>query len=612
MSLRISLLGAPHITRDGHVEQPRGNKAWGLLAYLVRMTIPAPREQLAGLLFPNAHDPLAALRWSLTELRRVLGGRAVVAGDPLRLVLPPATFVDVDVLTRGSWVEVIQLPELGQDLLGGVTFPKSPGFQLWLDSERRHLSAAVEALLHEAALACIARDEPDRAADHATQLVGINPFDENYQTLLVRSLSLTGDTAAADRQAAACAELFRTELGVEPTPALWAAAEQPAPSIGLFGHAATIAQIEAGESAVAAGAVGSGLDTLRRAIAAARRSHHRDLLARALVSLGSSLVHAARGTDEEGAAALHEGIALAEHLGDPVLAAVAWREIGWVEFLRARYERADKALRTAAGLATDDQGELAWIDLTRGGCHSDVGDHAGARSYLHAAIDRADVAGADRPAALARALLGRLHLLRGELEDARIVLDASLERAAAIGWTGVVPLPESYRAEVDLLVGDVDAAAERFEHAFSLGCQLGDPCWESISCRGLGLVAAARGDLARALELLDEAPRRCRRLPDSYVWVEAYGLEALCAFGVAQAAASTGRWIDELETMASRTGMRELLARATVHRARLGEPGAHDAARSYAAGVDNPALAELVASLDGDSRSAGLGSSMAI
>jgi hypothetical protein len=96
------------------------------------------------------------------------------------------------------------------------------------------------------------------------------------------------------------------------------------------------------------------------------------------------------------------------------------------------------------------------------------------------------------------------------------------------------------------------------------------------------------------------------------VWVEAYGLEALCAFGVAQAAASTGRWIDELETMASRTGMRELLARATMHRARLGEPGAHDAARSYAAGVDNPALAELVASLDGDSPSAGLGSSTAI
>ena len=597
MSLRISLLGQPHIERDGRVEQPRGRKAWGLLAYLVRAATPAPRDRLAGLLFPDADNQLAALRWSLTEVRRILGDRGVVGGDPLRLALPPAAVVDVDVLTRGSWIDAIQLPGLGQDLLGGQVFPSSPGFQLWLDGERRHLSAASEAVLHEAALASLARDDAARAADHAAQLVALNPFEENYQTLLVRSLCLSGDSAGAQRQAAVCADLFRTELGVEPTPALWAAARRPAPGVGMFGRAATVAQIEAGESAVAAGAVESGLDTLRRAITAARRSHHRDLLARALVSIGSSLVHAARGTDEEGAAALHEGIAIAEVIDEPVLAAVAWREIGWIEFLRARYDRADQALGTAADLAAGDDAELAWIDLTRGGCHSDVGDYARAGDHLHTAITRADVAGAGRPAALARALLGRLHLLCGELDKARDLLDASLERAAAIGWTGVVPLPESLRAEVDLLTGDVDGAAERFEYAFSLGCQLGDPCWESISCRGLGLVAAAQGKIPRALELLDEAPRRCRRLPDTYLWVEAYDLEALCDVGVAQAAASTGRWIDELETIASRTGMRELLARATVHRANLGEPGALDAARSYAAEVDNPALADFVASL---------------
>ncbi|MGH3646905.1 MAG: hypothetical protein ACRDTM_06985, partial [Micromonosporaceae bacterium] len=322
-----------------------------------------------------------------------------------------------------------------------------------------------------------------------------------------------------------------------------------------------------------------------------------DLLGRALLSLGSGLVHAARGTDEEGAAALHEGIALAEETGDALLAASAWREIGWVEFLRARYPRADKALRAAAELAAGDDAELAWIDLTRGGCRSDVGDYATGSEFLRTAIARADATAADRPATLARALLGRLHLLRGEYDDARVILDAALERAVAIGWTGVVPWPESLRAEVDMLTGDVDAAAERFEHAFSLGCQLGDPCWESIACRGLGLVAAARGDLPRALELLDEAPRTCRRLPDSYLWVEAYGQEALCAVGVAHGSASAGQWLDELEALASRTGMRELFARATLHRARLGEPGAADAVRSLVAEVDNPALAKTVLSL---------------
>ena len=145
-----------------------------------------------------------------------------------------------------------------------------------------------------------------------------------------------------------------------------------------------------------------------------------------------------------------------------------------------------------------------------------------------------------------------------------------------------------------MLTGDVDRAAERFEHAFTLGCQLGDPCWESVSCRGLGLVAAARGDIPTALERLDEAPRRCRRLPDSYLWVEAYGLEALCAAGVTHSAASAGHWVDELETLASRHGMRELLARAAMHRARLGEPGALEAAQVLAGLVDNPALTSLL------------------
>ena len=54
-------------------------------------------------------------------------------------------------------------------------------------------------------------------------------------------------------------------------------------------------------------------------------------------------------------------------------------------------------------------------------------------------------------------------------------------------------VPQSFRAEVDLLRGHIDEAAERFEHAFALGCQLADPCWEGIAGRGLGLVAAARG-----------------------------------------------------------------------------------------------------------------------
>jgi hypothetical protein len=162
------------------------------------------------------------------------------------------------------------------------------------------------------------------------------------------------------------------------------------------------------------------------------------------------------------------------------------------------------------------------------------------------------------------------------------------------GMTSFISWPESFRGELDLVLGDLDAAETRFEHAFALGCQIGDACWESIGLRGLGLVAAARGDVPRALDLLVDAPKLCRRLPDTYLWIEAYALDALCAVGVEHGAEAAPRWIDELEAITARRGIRELLLHATVYRARLGEAGALDAARSLAAQIDNPALDVLM------------------
>jgi len=50
----------------------------------------------------------------------------------------------------------------------------------------------------------------------------------------------------------------------------------------------------------------------------------------------------------------------------------------------------------------------------------------------------------------------------------------------------------------------------------------------------------------------------------------------------------------EPESITARRGMRELLLRATLYRARLGEPGAMDAARSLVSQIDNPALTTLL------------------
>ena len=211
--------------------------------------------------------------------------------------------------------------------------------------------------------------------------------------------------------------LFRRELGVDPTAALRMAATptpvgegqgEPAPAV--------LARVEAGEAAVAAGALEAGLIALRQAVEGARRLGDRHLLARSLVALGSTLVHAARGTDEEGAAALFEAGGLAEELGDRSIAATARRELAWIDFLRAHHDRAHRFLDEASVLAGDDEAEQAWVEMIRGACYTDTADYASALLPLGSAVERARRAGTLRPAALAEAHIGRWHLLRGELD----------------------------------------------------------------------------------------------------------------------------------------------------------------------------------------------------
>jgi tetratricopeptide (TPR) repeat protein len=283
------------------------------------------------------------------------------------------------------------LPGLGHELLDGLAFRSSPGFEMWLENERRHVAGTTSAVLHQAALALLARGQAEEAAHHASALVRLNPYDENAHVLLVRCLSAAGDHEAAAHRIEVCVETFRRELGVEPSPALQAAAETVELSDArISGRAEVLAQIEAGEAALAAGAVETGVQRMRSAVAAARRIDDREPLAQALVSLGGALVHSARGTDEEGAAALHEGTTLAEALGREDIAATGWREISWVQFLRAEYERAETSLTHTVELADGRAEELAWVDVTRGAARHDTGNHVAAGELLRRGVERRD------------------------------------------------------------------------------------------------------------------------------------------------------------------------------------------------------------------------------
>jgi DNA-binding SARP family transcriptional activator len=597
MGVQVTLLGQPSVSRDGErIAPPKGRKAWALFAYLALAERPPTRQRLAGLLFGEADDPMAALRWNLAELRRVLGDAESLRGDPIELG-PDVASIDVDVLSSGHWTDAITLEGLGHDLLEGMEFGAAPAFDAWLLTTRRHLRALASSMLHEAGLALVASGDYSAAIDASLRLVELDPFDESAQTLLVRSLAASGDRAGAQERVRTCTDLFQRELGIEPSAGLRLAAEvSPGTSTlrPIGGRPAVRAQLEAGDAAIAAGAVEAGLQCLRRAAAEAESCGDDDLLARSLFSLGSALVHAVRGRDLEGAAALHDAIGVAERIGASSVVTSASRELGFVDVQQGRHERAELWLGRAEAMAGSDIAELAGVNGIRGMALSDAARYPEAIEALQRSIKFARDAGAAKQAAWSLSLLGRAHLLRGDYELASAALDESVDLVRAEAWTAFLPWPEALNAEIELLGGKLDRASEGFDHAFALACQIDDPCWQGVAGRGAGLIEVVRASSARGIERLQDARSRCSGLPDSYQWVVAYVLDAMCATAVREEHPAALAWTNDLERLAATTGMREFVSRAYLHRAGLGDAGALEAARVLAEDIDNPLLHELV------------------
>lgn len=596
MSLSIHLLGRPIIeSSSDDLYQMRSQKSWGLLAYLILNERPQNRTRLAGLLFDSADDPLRALRWSLAEIRRALGEGASIDGDPVVLRLPPGTVVDLEVITHGSWEDAVALPGLGSELLEGAAFRGAAAFETWLLTERRHLAATSEAILHEAALTAMSRGSIKQATEYASRVVSMNPLDENHQTLLIRSYRMAGDQEAAARQLAACIDLFARELGVAPGPSVYDAMRAP-PERGTVpvDRSSVEAQVEAGAAAVSAGAVETGVHSLRTAVALADATDSPMLRITARLALAEALIHSLRGRDEEGVATLHVVDEIAQVHDLPGWAAQARAELGYVHFLRARYDRAElwltDALRLGEGADTTTAKAAGYL-----GCvESDRGNYREALHHLGMAVEVAGAAGELRREAYARSMTGRIHLLRGDLDQAAAQLDHAIRLSEQDRWLAFIPWPQALRGEVELARSNHAAAAGLVQQAFARACQIGDPCWEGLAARAIALVEEAAGNDQKAFEVLADARARCNRMADPYVWLDVYILDAQCELGRRHRHPDTTTWVETMHDLASRTGMREMIVRSLLHRAALGREGDAEAATLLGTGIDNPVLQLLL------------------
>ncbi|WP_328995008.1 hypothetical protein OG394_10770 [Kribbella sp. NBC_01245] len=619
----IRLLGPPAIVRDGQVMRPpRGRKAWALLAYLLLADRPPSRRHLADLLFADAEDPLGALRWTLAELRRALGVPGVLGGDPVSTDFGEDLTVDVLLVMQD---EADLLSATGE-LLEGLELPSSLEFESWLLVERHRVSSRIEARLHQKAVALLAAGRASDAVTYASRAVACNPLEEGNHELLVRSLAQTGDRHAALKQVAVCQDILRVEVGIEASLALHEAANAPTatltrPSTGAgtktstktsteassemrgkmripgplaSGRASAVGQLEAGRAAIAAGAADAGVECLRRAVSEAARCQDLALHGRTLAALGAALVHSVRGRDEEGALILHEAIDLATQAGDDAALVTAYRLLGFVEVHAGRRKTADAWLAKAQAVARTDA-ELAAVLGVRGMNASDRADYPAAFRHLEDSVDRATAAGDSRQQAWSLSILGRAHLLRGERAQAGAVVARSIELAHEQRWIAFLPWPEALRAEIDLYDGRLDAAADDLEQAWVQSCQLGDPCWEGMTARALGLLSTLRGDHRGAIEWFGEAATRSNRGPDRYQWIHAHVLDTMITTALDRdEPARALPLLARLDALAARCDMRELVVRAQLHKHRLGDRTALGAAALMAADIDNPVLTQLL------------------
>ncbi|GAB1819973.1 tetratricopeptide repeat protein [Herbidospora sp. RD11066] len=593
----IRLLGPPIVELDGVVARPpRGRKAWALLAYLLLAERPPSRKRVAELLFGDADDPLGALRWTLAELRRALGLREAFAGDPVRTEFGPHVTVDVRVLLDQEG-DPAPLLELGGELLEGVHLASSLEFESWLLVVRHRVSSMIEARLRQAAARLLAEGRPEEAVLYAAKAVERNPLEEGNHELLVRGLTMAGDRTAALKQVAVCEDLLRRELGVKTSPALREAATvgSDSPMLPpLSGRAAAISQLDAGRAAISAGAAAAGIHCLRTAVAEASRTRDQALKARAYCALGSALVHAVQGRDEEGSLALHEAIVLAAASGERSVAVTAHRELGFVEVKAGRRVAATTWLTKAAALA-QTAAEKAAVRGVLGQNTSDQGDYPAAIGHLEESIELAAGCGDHKQHAWSLSILGRVHLMRDERSQATAALQRSLELTEEQRWMAFLPWPTALQAEIDLRRGDVDAAADGMERAWVLACQVEDPCWEGTAARGLGLLNRDRGDHVSAARWLGQAADSCVRLPDRYQWLHANVLDATITCALDTGDDDRARpLVAALGSLAARCDMREWVVRAHLHNARLGDRTALASARMLGAEIDNPALTALL------------------
>jgi pimeloyl-ACP methyl ester carboxylesterase/DNA-binding SARP family transcriptional activator len=184
-AIEIRVLGGLSVTRGGQqIDLPPSRKTRALLAWLAVNERPQRRERLCEIFWDIPDDPRAALRWSLSRIRQIVGDaldadRETVAIRRDRIALDYRRVSEA--MSSGfSMMSITELEEIAALFLGpfldDLSLPRCPEFEAW------RVAVANEAELAELTLRRMIvdrlHDDPARALMHAHALKVLNPGDE--------------------------------------------------------------------------------------------------------------------------------------------------------------------------------------------------------------------------------------------------------------------------------------------------------------------------------------------------------------------------------------------------------------------------------------------------
>lgn len=547
----VSIVGPPG-TPLAPLTQQRRLACLALLASSPVGTL--SRDRLAAFLWPEKDAGSARHRLADTVhvLRKVLGKEAIrPAGDELSL---DREIVSSDVADFGAALAAHDSERAaalyGGPFLDGFFVKHAPGFERWVEAERRRLACSFADVLERLARDAEAAGELERAIRWRRALIAQEPYEAAGVLRLMHALVSVGDRAGAVAQGRAHGALLRDELGIEPDPEVAALAERLARAPGdaeeLYlkggyflngrtragmlkavecferalsydpGHARAHAALA--ETYLMLGSANHGVLPPQEALERARRSAEcalaRDAeLAPAHVALGIACMHAWDWAQAD--TRLRRAIEL-----DPQNAA-AHHRFGWLRAIGGdldggltelrRAEQLDPLslpIRTAIGriyewMQRPDDAIAQYrrsLELDPGfaDAHSGLGT-----AFLRKAFYREAIATLRRARDIARtpgmdALLAFAHAAAGAQDDARALVRELLDR------NGRAAAPAAHLGDVCFALGEVDEGFAWYETAYhqrspTLMYLKVDPLWPAMRDDHRW------GDLVRRVGLVDRS-----------------------------------------------------------------------------------------------------------